>query len=78
MNNMQSRHLVEFLSHDEENCVQQVNKFWKEIPPSNIEDSQSLFVIRVVNRLTMPIVVSTDKECPALFEHPETEEGLDK
>ena len=59
-----------------------VGRLWsclgEEIPPGEVEGSPSGRTVRVVNRLTDPVVLSSHVEAPALQEHPETEDGLEE
>ena len=70
--------LIELLSHYEEYCVQKVNKFGEKIPPGEVESPLGGRTVRVVHRLTDPVVLSSHVEAPALQEHPETEDGLEE
>ena len=76
MDDVEGRHLAELLPHDEEDGVQEVDELGEEIPPAETEDSDGVLVVGVVNRLTVPAVVSRHEEGPALCKHPEAEESL--
>ena len=56
--------------------------FWsclgKEIPPGEVESPLGHRAVRVVHRLTDPVVLSGHVEAPALQEHPETKDGLEE
>ena len=73
---MEARHLPELLPHDEEDGVQEVDELGEEIPPAETEDSDGVLVVRVVDWLTVPAVVSRHEEGPALGKHPEAEDCL--
>ena len=56
--------------------------FWsclgEEIPPGEVESPLGHRAVRVVHRLTDPVVLSGHVEAPALQEHPETKDGLEE
>ena len=76
MDHVEARHLPELLPHDEEHGVEQVDELGEEIPPAETEDPDGVLVVGVINRLTVPAVVSRHEEGPALCKHPEAEESL--
>ena len=68
--------VTELLPQQKEQGVKVVNKLGEEIPPAKAEDPHGVLVVRVIDRLTVPAVVSSNKEGPALSKHPEAEESL--
>lgn len=42
---MEGGDLIELLAHDEEDGVKEINELGEEVPPSNTEHSQGIFII---------------------------------
>ena len=42
---MEGGDLIELLAHDEEDGVKEINELGEEVPPSNTEHPQSIFII---------------------------------
>jgi len=78
VDDMQGGDLVELLAKNKEYCVEKVNEFREEIPPTKAENTSGIRAIGIIHWLTVPAVLASHKEVPALLEHPEAEECLEE
>ena len=58
MNHMQWREMTKLLASNKEDGVSQINELGEVVPPGQVESSLGERTVRVVNRLTNPVILT--------------------
>ena len=66
------------LTSNKEDGISVVDEFREEVPPGHVSCGKPIVGVRVVNRLTQPVILPGEPELTSFDEKPEAEECLEE